>query len=77
MYSDICVSMSQKILLSSLSGWRAVIVIRIDGFINPEAAAASSETSVTLYHCIVVVGSRWLMPPDALQLKVYCTNPGL
>ena len=30
---------------------------------------------VQLY-CIVV-GSRRLMPPDALQPKVYCTNPGL
>ena len=27
-------------------------------------------------HCIVV-GSRRLMPPDALQAKAYCTNPGL
>ena len=25
----------------------------------------------------VVVGSRRLMPPDALQPKGYCTNPGL
>ena len=24
-----------------------------------------------------VVGSRPLMPPDALQPKAYCTNPGL
>ena len=24
-----------------------------------------------------VVGSRWLMSPDALQPKAYCTNPGL
>ena len=24
----------------------------------------------------IVVGSRRLMPPDALQPKVYCTNPG-
>ena len=24
-----------------------------------------------------MVGSRWLMPPDALQPKAYCTNPGL
>ena len=24
-----------------------------------------------------VIGSRWLMPPDALQPKAYCTNPGL
>ena len=29
-----------------------------------------------LLYCIVV-GSRRLMPPDALQPKVYCTNPGL
>ena len=25
----------------------------------------------------IVVGSRRLMPPDALQSKAYCTNPGL
>ena len=25
----------------------------------------------------IVVGSRRLMPPDALQPKAYCTNPGL
>ena len=30
---------------------------------------------IVLY-CIVV-GSRRLMPPDALQPKAYCTNPGL
>ena len=29
-----------------------------------------------LLYCIVV-GSRQLMPPDALQPKAYCTNPGL
>ena len=27
-------------------------------------------------YCIVV-GSQQLMPPDALQPKAYCTNPGL
>ena len=32
--------------------------------------------SKNLLHCIVV-GSRCLMPPDALQPKAYCTNPGL
>ena len=32
-------------------------------------------TRIVLY-CIVV-GSRRLMPPDALQPKAYCTNPGL
>ena len=26
--------------------------------------------------CCFVVGSRWLVPPDALQPKAYCTNPG-
>ena len=35
----------------------------------------------SLLYCIVlyciVVGSRRLMPPDALQPKAYCTNPGL
>ena len=30
----------------------------------------------TALYCIVV-GSRRLMPPDALQQKAYCTNPGL
>ena len=30
----------------------------------------------TQVYCIVV-GSRRLMPPDALQPKAYCTNPGL
>ena len=29
-----------------------------------------------LLYCIVV-GSRRLIPPDALQPKAYCTNPGL
>ena len=29
-----------------------------------------------IYYCIVV-GSRRLMPPDALHPKAYCTNPGL
>ena len=28
-------------------------------------------------HYCIVVGSRRLMPPDALQPKAYCTNPGL
>ena len=32
-------------------------------------------TRIVLY-CIVV-GSRRLVPPDALQPKAYCTNPGL
>ena len=30
----------------------------------------------TVLYCIVV-GSRRLKPPDALQPKAYCTNPGL
>ena len=39
----------------------------------------SSETlnSRTDSLCCTVVGSRRLMPPDALQPKAYCTNPGL
>ena len=28
-------------------------------------------------YVLCVVGSRRLMPPDALQPKAYCTNPGL
>ena len=31
----------------------------------------------TLALYCTVVGSRRLVPPDALQPKVYCTNPGL
>ena len=31
---------------------------------------------VVLLYCIVV-GSRRLMPPDALQSTAYCPNPGL
>ena len=34
------------------------------------------EARVTYNNCIVV-GSRRLMPPDALQPKAYCTKPGL
>ena len=33
------------------------------------------DQCVVLY-CIMV-GSRRVMPPDALQPKAYCTNPGL
>ena len=29
------------------------------------------------YMYCIVVGSRRLMSPDALQPKAYCTNPGL
>ena len=35
----------------------------------------NGRLGIVLY-CIVV-GSRRLMPPDALQPKAYCTNPGL
>ena len=31
----------------------------------------------SLYFYYIVVGSRRLMPPDALQPKAYYTNPGL
>ena len=41
----------------------------------------SSGLYCIVLYCIVlyciVVGSRRLMPPDTLQPKVYCTNPGL
>ena len=33
------------------------------------------SVSIALY--CNVVGSLQLMPPDALQPKAYCTNPGL
>ena len=36
----------------------------------------SQQVSLHLQYCIVV-GSRRLVPPDALQPKAYCTNPGL
>ena len=38
--------------------------------------AAVSTPRIVLPYCIVV-GFRRLMLPDALQPKVYCTNPGL
>ena len=34
------------------------------------------DTQIDVLYCIVV-GSRRLMPPDALQPRAYCTNPGL
>ena len=34
------------------------------------------ERYLGVLYCIVV-GFRRLMPPDALQPKAYCTNPGL
>ena len=39
------------------------------------AGALNSLISIVLY-CIGV-GSRRVVPPDALQPKAYCTNPGL
>ena len=42
-----------------------------DPLSREQASVASFQTP-----CIVV-GSRRLMPPDALQPKAYCTNPGL
>ena len=35
-----------------------------------------SQISNIVLYCIVV-GSRRIVPPDALQSKAYCTNPGL
>ena len=47
-------------------------------------STASSLIKATIPHDLCkysmlcyVVGSRRLMPPDALQPKVYCTNAGL
>ena len=37
---------------------------------------STRNISLGVLYCIVV-GSQWLMPLDALQLKAYCTNPGL
>ena len=55
-----------------------------EGFYKFESAdVMNSEHLCSLYfvyrivlYCIVV-GSRRLMPPDALQPKAYFTNPGL
>ena len=60
---------------------------------SPQYVLLSASTVVTIIiiitdrnihsnrHCIVlyciVVGSRRLIPPDALQPKAYCTNPGV
>ena len=40
------------------------------------AVNSSWADSHIRWYCIVV-GSWWLMPPDALKWKAYCTNPGL
>ena len=43
--------------------------------------SVSSLWTFTYFFCMItlcyVVGSRRLMPPDAVQPKAYCTNPGL
>ena len=36
-----------------------------------------SLLSICIVLCFIVVRSHRLMPPDALQPKAYCTNPGL
>ena len=41
-----------------------------------KANFATGPAHGTFIVCIAV-GSRRLMPPDALQPKAYCTNPGL
>ena len=39
--------------------------------------SSGKEASNLVDPFCIVVGSRRLMPPDALQPKAYCTNPGL
>ena len=40
-----------------------------------DALMMVSELGRNMY--FIVIGSRRQMPPDALQQKAYCTNPGL
>ena len=44
-----------------------------------QCIARNIETNLEFHKILyfIVVGSRWLMPPDALQPKAFCTNSGL
>ena len=44
--------------------------------ISHPSRPAQCSTQPPVLYCIVV-GSRRLMPPDALQPEAYCTNPGI
>ena len=35
-----------------------------------------NNSNLDWYVCMCIIGSRRLMPPDTLQPKAYCTNPG-
>ena len=54
---------------------RAATGIGLSLVVYPSSPVLSHPIKALLY-CIVV-GSRRLVPPDALQPKAYCTNPGL
>ena len=43
---------------------------------SSNALTENCRVMIIKMYCIVV-GSRRLVPPDALQPKAYCTNPGL
>ena len=46
------------------------------GETSKEISTWNIKNNIRVMYCIVV-GSRRIMPADALQPKAYCTNPGL
>ena len=62
--------------LLSLRRPMEVKLVTILNSINPFFLLKNTIKITRDYLCYVV-GSRWIMPPDALQPKAYCTNPGL
>ena len=42
-----------------------------------DTASSTAKLCLNIVLYFIVVGSRRLIPPDALQPKAYCTNPGL
>ena len=64
-------------IYSKLPGLAAKAKIdRLFTFMTADASVSLMLSFVNVLYC-TVLGSRRLMPPDALQPKAYCANPGL
>ena len=61
----------------SNAGAEVLKLIIFTGFVSRETEMILILPRGTECMLCYVVGSRRLMPPDALQPKTYCTNPGL
>ena len=57
------------------------VTIQLETYNQNFCGGYSSGFSISVHFVFsafyIVVGSRRLMAPDALQPKAYCTNPGL